>query len=117
MKKIIIHTGFHPEVKREYKGEHIYTVKNIRGLTPSTNEPVSSFSFVSGTGASGNAFYQISNDVWIKHMGDEKYVTDWTSEERWGRVEEVEYSDARVQIAAKTLGFMVLRVDRSKGML
>ena len=32
MKKIIIHTGFHPEVPREYKGEHIYKVVATKTL-------------------------------------------------------------------------------------
>ena len=30
MKKLIVHSGFHPEQKREYNGEHIYTVTAVR---------------------------------------------------------------------------------------
>ena len=65
MSNITIRTGFHPEVKREYNGEHIYSIVGERTLADTK-------------------FYRVSNGVWIKDLGGDKYVTDWTAEERWG---------------------------------
>lgn len=110
-KKIIIHTGFHPEVKREYNGEHIWTVVKRRGETAFNDYQTGITSDVK------SKMYKVENNTWIKDMGDDKYVTDWNAEERWGRVEEVELDDAGNQVSAKDLGFMILRVDREKGIL
>ncbi len=111
MKKIIIHHGFHPEVKREYNGEHIQKVLYKRG-------GVEGKDFHTGAHLNDQTtFYRLDNNAWIKGLGNEKYVTDWTDEERWGRVEEVEYDDAGNVVSRQDLGFMILRVDRSKGML
>ena len=63
MKKIIIHSGFHPEQKREYNGEHIYTVTAVRN------------------GLEGKDY----------HTG--------------------------AILSSRDLGFMILRVDRSRGLL
>ncbi len=101
MSRIVIHAGFHPEMKREYRGEHIYPVIGERTLPGK------------GPDAAPTRYYQVANQAWIKDLGGEKYVTDWTSEERWGRVEEI--SDDGTE--ARTLGFMILRVDRKKGLL
>ena len=111
MKTIVIHSGFHPEVKREYKGEHIYKVIKRRGDTE-FNDYL--------TGAASNLsykLYKLESEVWIKDLGDDKYVTDWTDEERWGRVEELETDDRGDVTSRQDLGFMILRVDRSKGLL
>ena len=93
MSKITIRTGFHPEVKREYSGEHIYAITDERTL-------------------GSTRFYRVANGVWIKDMGDDKYVSDWTAEERWGLVEETTDEGEN-----KILGFMILRVDRKRGIL
>lgn len=104
MSKIVIRTGFHPEVKREYRGEHIYPIIGERTLPAKVKN------------AAPSRFYQIANLVWIKDLGDDKYVSDWSSEERWGLVEEViSGDDGREEV--KTLGFMILRVDRKNGLL
>jgi hypothetical protein len=111
MKEIIIHAGFHPEMKREYNGEHIHKVLYKK-------EGVTAREFLTGRPVSKDTiFYKLDNDAWIKGIGDEKYVTDWTNEERWGRVEEVEYDDEGNDISRQDLGFIILRVDRSKGLL
>ena len=55
--------------------------------------------------------------VWVTERGPEKYVTNWTGEERWGRVYEVEYDDAGNEVSSEELGFMILQVDRAKGLL
>ena len=110
MKKIIIHAGFHPEVKREYNGEHIYKVINTRG-------GVDGHDFHTGAAVSGSNYYGLDNGAWIRDLGNEKYVTDWTGEERWGRVEELELDDQGNVLSSQNLGFMILRVDRSRGLL
>ncbi len=110
MKKIVIRTGFHPEVKREYNGEHIYKIIGKR-------EKASGRDFQSGVVMNGNDCWQLENMVWVTERGPEKYVTNWTGEERWGRVYEVEYDDAGNEVSSEELGFMILQVDRAKGLL
>ena len=111
MKQIIVHAGFHPEVKREYNGEHIYKVIKIRdgiaGKDFHTNSHLND----------ETVFYGLDNGGWIKSLGNDKYETDWTGEERWGRVEEVEYDEKGNILSAEDLGFIILRVDRAKGLL
>ena len=111
MKKIIVHAGFHPETTREYRGEHIYKVihKRAGGAT---------HDFHSGAPlAAVGQFFGLDNGAWIKDLGGEKYQTDWTGEERWGRVEQIETDEQGRVISSETLGFMLLRVDREKGLL
>lgn len=111
MKKIIVHAGFHPEVKREYKGEHIYKVTRIR-------EGVAGKDYHTGTHLNDETtFFGLDNGGWIKSLGGDRYETDWTAEERWGRVEEVEYDEAGNVVSAQDLGFIILRVDRAAGLL
>jgi len=111
MKEIIIHAGFHPEVKRVYSGETIYKVTatrdNIAGKDYHTGASLNS----------ATTFFRLDNGSWIKDLGQDRYVTDWTNEERWGRAEEVETSDDGTVVSRKNLGFVLLRVDRSKGIL
>ncbi|MBE6913540.1 MAG: hypothetical protein E7472_01200 [Ruminococcaceae bacterium] len=111
MKKLIVHAGFHPEVQREYHGEHIYKVVKSRGGIVGRD-------YHTGTKLNDEAsFYGLDNGAWIKDLGNEKYETDWCSEERWGRVEEQELSESGEVLSSRNLGFVVLRVDRSKGLL
>lgn len=111
MKKIVIHAGFHPEVTREYKGEHIYQVVNVRN-------GVNGHDFHTGAAISGKGiFYELDNGAWVRDLGDDKYQTDWTAEERWGRVEEIETDEQGKLLSARDLGFMILRVDRARGLL
>ena len=88
MKQYEILNGFHPEQKRQYNGENIFAVKETRF-------------------DQGKNWYLLSNNAWIKEIGPNMYITDWTSEERWARVEE----------DGKLIGFMILVTDRSKGLL
>ena len=106
MKKIVVHAGFHPEVRREYKGEHIYKVVRTREVKQMFPPPPSTVTY-----------YLLDNGAWIKSLGGEKYVTDWTTEERWGRVEEIETDEQGKVLSARDLGFMILRVDRANGLL
>ena len=68
------------------------------------------------TGKAGK-YYGLDNGAWVKDLGDEKYQTDWTGEERWGRVEALETDETGAVSAVETLGFILLRVDRSRGLL
>lgn len=110
MKKIVIHSGFHPEVKREYNGEHICKVINTRGNVDARD-------LHTGIALGGNSYYGLDNGAWIRDLGNDKYVTDWTDEERWGRVEEQELDEQGNVLSERDLGFMILRVDRSRGLL
>lgn len=111
MKKIIVHAGFRPGRTAEYRGEHIFRVINTR-------EAIVTRDFLSKNLLDANCgFYGLDNGAWIKDLGDEKYVSDWTAEERWGRVEELETDDAGSTVSSETLGFIILRVDRSRGLL
>ena len=99
MKKIFVISGYHPEKEREYNGEHIYPVIQERDHL-------------------GVHYWKLPNNGWIKDMGDNKFLTDWNDKERWGRVEEAELDDKTgEEISRKVLGFMILRVDRSRGVL
>ncbi len=104
MKKIVIHHGFHPEAPREYKGEHIFKVVRTREVKQMFPPGMSTY-------------YLLDNGAWIKSIGPEKYVTEWTNEERWGRAEEIETDEQGNTVSAQDLGFMILRVDRSRGLL
>jgi len=106
MKKIEIIHGFHPEVLREYNGEHIYKVRRVVFKDESK----------AATGAEPD-YYFLENNAIVENLGNNKYKTNWTQEERWGRVEEVELDDAGNETGREVLGFMILRVDRSKGIL
>lgn len=116
MKKIVIRTGFHPEIKREYRGEHIYKVTEMRRLE-SDGTMMNANGLVTEGLDEQNTFYRLEHGGWLKSLGDEKYITDWCSEERWGRVEELELDGEGREAGAETLGFMILRVDRASGVL
>ncbi len=106
MKKIEIIHGFHPEVLREYNGEHIYKVRKVRYKDESK----------ASEGAEPD-YYYLENNAIVENLGANKYKTNWTPEERWGRVDEAEYDESGNETGRNTLGFMILRVDRSKGLL
>ena len=111
MKQIVVHAGFRPNKTQEYHGEHIYKVVNTRS-------GIEGRDFHSGAVLNGAAsYYGLENGAWIKDLGGEKYETDWTREERWGRVEELETDSEGNVLSRRDLGFMILRVDRSKGLL
>ena len=111
MRKIVIRSGFHPETPRIYNGEHIYKIVETR-----TGGVAHDFHSGAVTGQAGK-YYGLDNGAWVKDLGDEKYQTDWTGEERWGRAEEIETDEAGAVRSAETLGFVLLRVDRARGLL
>ncbi len=111
MKQILIHAGFRKEPVYPYSGEHIFKVLNFRSNVESHD-----FRFTEIRGERGD-FYGLDNNSWIKSLGNDRYVTDWTDEERWGRVEEVETDEAGNVLSSENLGFVLLRVDRNRGLL
>ena len=48
-------------------------------------------------------YYCIDNDVWIKNLGNYKYITEWTTEEKWGLVQEVTYDEKNNVIESRDL--------------
>lgn len=110
MKKIVVHAGFHPEKPREYHGEHIYKVVGTR-----TRDAAHDYHTGTLLGGKGT-YYGLDNGAWIRDLGDEKYESDWTAEERWGRVEALELAEDGSVLSSETLGFMILRVDRANGL-
>ena len=133
MKKYVLHSGFDTDKPREYNGEPIQRVVACR---TKVGTPIFGDHMAQDPDSLKNAFvpagdiveidhfepgqsnyYMISNKGWIDDKGDEKYVTDWTDEERWCRVEEQELDDEGNVISSRNIGFIIRRVDRSKGLL
>lgn len=98
MKTIKVYTGLLAGGTVPYKGEHIFTVKGTRV-------------------SKGVNYYCLEHDVWLRELGPEKYVTEWTNEEVWGRTVEVETGEDGQITGSKELGFILLKVDRKNGVL
>jgi len=96
-----IRTGFYsdlPDTMRVYEGENILRVVKTRE-------------------AQGSEYLLLEDGQWIRPIGSDQYVTDWNSEECWGRVEEVETNDKTgEELSIKELGFSILRIDRARGL-
>lgn len=98
MKKLKVFTGFLPPDTISYNGQYIMKVKETKE---------------EGT----MQYFCLENDVWIRKIGTDKYVTDWTNEEIWGRVQEIQYSDSGEVVSGENLGFILLQVDRRNGII
>ena len=111
MKETVIHSGFRPASPWPWAGEHIYRVVETRAGGAAHD-------FHSGAlVADAGRYYGLDNGAWIKDLGGEKYQTDWTGEERWGRAEARETDESGAVTGTETLGFVLLRVDRARGLL
>ena len=95
---IKLHCGFLPAEKIKYENQPILSVKGIRE-------------------EKGISYYCLEHDVWVKEIGKDKYVTDWTNEEVWARAEEVECNDVGEVISSQAIGFALMQVDRKKGII
>ena len=111
MKQTVIVSGFRPGPPRPWEGEHIYRIVETRSGGVAHDFHSGAVSGVAGK------YYGLDNGAWVKDLGGEKYQTDWTGEERWGRAEERETDETGAVTKAETLGFVLLRVDRSRGLL
>lgn len=95
---IKLHSGFLPEGKIKYDGQYVLSVKSIRE-------------------DKGIKYYCLEHDVWVKEIGKDKYVTDWTNEEVWARAEEITYDENGKVESSENIGFVLLQVDREKNII
>ena len=140
MKKIVVKTGFLPGGEYPYKGEYIHKVKSFRegekGLGEGYPQPefldleLNCYCGIKGKmekeiaitpdtplDCRNHKYYCLTNDVWIRNLKDDKYVTDWTKEEPWGVAEEVTYDDNGNITGTRELGFVILLSDRKNGIV
>ncbi len=138
MKKIVLNTGFLPEGTIPYKGQYIYKVKVFREGATGLGEgyPQPEFLELELEGVGGidgklekvrpispdnpldckiHKYYLLENEVWIKNLGDMKYVSDWTPLESWALAEERTYDEAGNVTAVRELGFVIIHSDRRAG--
>ena len=117
MKKIVIHTGFLPEGTIKYEGQYIYKVNELEGVggidgkLEKTKMVGSDHIFDYKI----HKYYLLEHEVWVKHLGGMKYVSDWTPAEAWGVACEETYDDAGKVIAERPLGFIIIHSDRRAG--
>jgi hypothetical protein len=98
MKYLELQTGFSSDTPRNYEGQHIFCVKEIRVQE-------------------GVRHFLLENNLWVKEIGSNLYQTEWNIEEFWGRVDEVEIEDATgIELSRVSKGYVLLHVDREKGL-
>ena len=138
MKKIVIHTGVLPEGTIKYEGQYIYKVKAYRegrnGLGEGFPQPEFLDLELEGVGGIDgklektkmvgsdhifdykiHKYYLLEHEVWVKHLGGMRYVSDWTPAEVWGVACEETYDDDGKVIAERPLGFIIIHSDRRAG--
>ena len=138
MKRIELTTGFLPAGTIRYAGQYIYKVKAYRegahGLGPGFPQPEFLELELEGVGGidrriertrvfdpddppdyRSHGYYLLEHDVWVKNLGGEKYVSDWTPHEVWALAEEKTYDDAGAVTAVRELGFAIIHSDRRAG--
>lgn len=137
-KKIVLNTGFLPEGTIKYTGQYIYKVKAFREGAHGLGEgyPQPEFLDLELEGVGGidgklektkvitpenpldcriHKYYLLEHDVWVRNLGDMKYISDWTALESWAVAEERTYDDAGAVTAVRELGFVIIHSDRSAG--
>ncbi|MBR6312938.1 MAG: hypothetical protein IKR51_08210 [Oscillospiraceae bacterium] len=139
-KKIVLAAGFLPEGAIPYTGQYIYKVKAFRegahGLGPDFPQPEWLEMELEGSGgidgrlekvkpvSSANPldcrihkYYLLEHEVWIKNLGDGKYVTDWTNAECWALAEARTCDDEGNVTETRELGFVIIHSDRRAGIV
>ena len=137
-KKICIVTGFLPEGTIKYTGQYIYKVKATREGATGLGEgyPQPEFLDLELEGVGGingqlertkpitpenpldcrrHKYFLLEHEVWIRHLGDQKYVSDWTNLECWALAEERTYDNDGNVTAVRDLGFIIINSDRRAG--
>ena len=137
-KKIVLAEGFLPEGTIPYKGQYIYKVKAFRegrsGLGPGYPQPEFLELELEGVGGIDgklektkpitpdnpldcriHKYYLLENDVWVRNLGDWKYVSDWTPLEAWAVAEERTFDENGKVTAVRELGFLIIHSDRRAG--
>ena len=139
-KKIVLAAGFLPEGAIPYTGQYIYKVKAFRegahGLGPDFPQPEWLEMELEGSGgidgrlekvkpvSSANPldcrihkYYLLEHNVWIKNLGDGRYVSDWTSAESWALVVQQTLDEDGNVTAERELGFSIIHSDRRAGIV
>ena len=138
MKKIILNTGYLPEDTVHYTGQYIYKVKAFREGAHGLGEgfPQPEFLELELEGVGGidgklektkpitvdnplncriHKYQLLENDVWVRHLGDMKFISDWTPQEVWAVAEEHTYDDNKELTNIRELGFVIIHSDRNAG--
>ena len=138
MKKIQIVTGFLPEGTIKYTGQYIYKVKAFREGAHGLGEgyPQPEFLDLELEGVGGidgklektipvsvnspldcriHKYYLLEHDVWVRNLGDMKYISDWTALESWALAQECTYDSQGNITATRELGFIIIHSDRRAG--
>ena len=138
MKRIEIITGFLPDGTIKYTGQYIYKVKAFRegahGLGDGYPQPEFLELELEGVGGingklektipisiknpldcRNHKYYLLEHDVWVRNLGEMKYISDWTPLESWGLAEERTYDPSGKLTSARELGFVIIHSDRSAG--
>lgn len=140
-KKISVHTGFLPEGTLQYEGQYIFKIVAVRegaaGIGPDFPQPefIEDLELEGVGGINGkmekmkpvnanhplngriHKYYLTEHDVWIRHLGDMKYVSDWTTQEVWALACEDTLDDDGNLVSQRDLGFFIIKSDRSKGII
>ncbi|MBR5708130.1 MAG: hypothetical protein IKX41_01975 [Oscillospiraceae bacterium] len=140
MKKIVLTSGFLPGGELPYTGQYIYKVKAFRegahGLGPGFPQPEFLEYDLEGSGgiegklekvkpvSAANPldfrihkYYLLEHEVWVKNLGEGRYVTDWTTAECWALAEERTYDESGAVTATRELGFAIIHSDRRAGIV
>lgn len=137
MKKIVLVSNALPNGVLPYSGEYIYKVKAFRegsGLGEGHPEPEFLDYELEGVGGINgklektkvltpetpldcrlHKYYLIENDVWVRNLGDVRYISDWTGLEAWAIAEERTYDENGAVTATRELGFVIIHSDRRAG--
>ena len=140
MKRIELLTGFLPENTLRYTGQYIYKVKAFRegahGLGPGFPQPQFLEMELEGVGGIQGKlektvpisldnpldcrihhYYLLEHDVWVKNLGELKYVSDWTNAECWALAVERAYDEHGERTGERELGFVIIHSDRRNGIV
>ena len=137
MKKIVLVSNALPGGTMPYSGEYIYKVKAFRegsGLGEGYPKPEFLDYELEGIGGINgklektkvltpdtpldckiHKYYLLEHDVWVRNLGNQVYVSDWTRLESWAVAEERTYDEAGNVIASRELGFAIVHSDRRAG--
>jgi len=140
MKKIVLCSGFLPDGTLPYRGEYIYKVKAVREGAHGLGEgfPQPEFLELELEGVGGidgkvertrpisaetpldcriHKYYLLEHDVWVRNLGEGKYISDWTPLEVWALAEERSYDADGNVTAVRELGFAIIHSDRRAGIV
>ena len=137
MKKIVLVSNALPNGELPYSGEYIYRVKAFRegsGLGEGYPKPEFLEYELEGVGGidgklektkvvtpdqpldcRNHKYYLVENDVWVRNLGNVRYISDWTGLEAWAIAEERTYDENGKVTAVRELGFSIIHSNRRAG--